>query len=76
MHRRLEFSRAPLRSGAVAGGDLAEDTTLGAGGAYALGAALGAAVVGTNGRLGLAAHALGVAAGAAYGEWAAIHPTE
>ncbi|WP_329458525.1 hypothetical protein [Streptomyces sp. NBC_01497] len=59
---------------AVVVDDLAEESTLGASGAYALGAALGVAVVATNGRFGLAAHALGAAAGTAYGEWSALHP--
>jgi hypothetical protein len=54
--------------------DLADETTLKASGAYALGAALGAAVVATNGRTGLAVHALGVAAGTAYGRWLGLHP--
>ncbi|MCA1222875.1 hypothetical protein [Streptomyces sp. 8L] len=73
--RQGALAAVPLgASCAVVVDDLAEETTLGASGAYALGAALGAAVVATNGRLGLAAHALGVAAGTAYGEWAAPHP--
>jgi hypothetical protein len=69
------FATVPLgAAAAIAADDLGERSTLGEAGAYALGAALGAAVVAGNGRVGLAAHALGVAAGTAYGEWVALHP--
>jgi UDP-N-acetylmuramyl pentapeptide phosphotransferase/UDP-N-acetylglucosamine-1-phosphate transferase len=68
---------APLgAAAAVAVDDLGERTMLGDAGAHALGAAVGAAVVAGNGRLGLALHALGVAAATAYGEWATSHPRE
>ncbi|MER8047827.1 hypothetical protein [Streptomyces sp. NPDC094032] len=59
----LRGARAAAPMGAVAavlGDDLAEETMLGGTGAYALGAAVGAAIVAGNGRLGLAAHAAGL----------------
>ncbi|MEV0113784.1 hypothetical protein AB0H77_11145 [Streptomyces sp. NPDC050844] len=48
--------------------DLGERAMIGDAGAHALGAALGAAIVAGNGRAGLAAHAAGLVAAAAYGE--------
>lgn len=53
---------------AVLPDDLGERAMIGDAGAHALGAALGAAVVMTNGRAGLLAHAGAVVAAAAYGE--------
>jgi UDP-N-acetylmuramyl pentapeptide phosphotransferase/UDP-N-acetylglucosamine-1-phosphate transferase len=53
---------------AVVVDDLGERTMLGDAGAHALGAALGAAIAAGNGRAGLALHALGVVAAAAYGD--------
>ncbi|WP_326612762.1 hypothetical protein OG949_29530 [Streptomyces scopuliridis] len=53
---------------AVIADDLGERTMLGDTGAHALGAVLGAAVVASNGRAGLAVHALGVVAATAYGD--------
>ncbi|MFF5424802.1 MULTISPECIES: hypothetical protein [unclassified Streptomyces] len=54
---------------AVLADDLGERTMLGDTGAHALGAALGAAVAAGNGRPGLVAHAAGLIAAAAWGEW-------
>ncbi|MFG2498756.1 hypothetical protein ACGFSB_11190 [Streptomyces sp. NPDC048441] len=48
--------------------DVGERAMIGDAGAHALGAALGCAVVAGNGRVGLAAHAAGLIAAAAYGE--------
>ncbi|MER6053512.1 hypothetical protein ABT168_39845, partial [Streptomyces sp. NPDC001793] len=53
---------------AVAADDLGERTMLGDAGAHALGAALGLAVVATNSRAGLAAHAAALVAAAAAGD--------
>ncbi|WP_443070346.1 hypothetical protein [Streptomyces sp. QHH-9511] len=63
---------------AVLADDLGERTMLGDTGAHALGAAVGCAVVAGNGRLGLALHAAGLVAVAAYGERreAGISPAE
>lgn len=54
-------------AGAVLPDDLGERVMIGDVGAHALGAALGAAVVESNGRLGLVAHAAAVVAAAACG---------
>ncbi|MFG2652998.1 hypothetical protein [Streptomyces sp. NPDC048436] len=48
--------------------DIGEHAMIGDAGAHALGAALGAAIAAGNGRAGLAAHAAGLVAAAAYGE--------
>ncbi|APE20773.1 hypothetical protein [Streptomyces venezuelae] len=53
---------------AVLGDDLGERTMLGDTGAHALGAAVGCAIAVGNGRLGLAVHAAGLTAAAAWGE--------
>ncbi|MEU6260698.1 hypothetical protein [Streptomyces sp. NPDC047043] len=53
---------------AVLPDDLGERAMIGDTGAHALGAALGAAVVAGNGRLGLLAHAAALVAAAAYGD--------
>ncbi|ALO07404.1 hypothetical protein AQF52_1808 [Streptomyces venezuelae] len=42
---------------------------LGDAGAHALGAAVGGAIAAGNGRFGLVAHAAGLVAAAAWGEW-------
>ncbi|WP_367040436.1 hypothetical protein [Streptomyces sp. Je 1-332] len=48
--------------------DIGEHAMIGDAGAHALGAALGLAIAAGNGRTGLAVHAVGVVAAAAYGE--------
>ncbi|WP_406860061.1 hypothetical protein ABZO31_06540 [Streptomyces sp. HUAS MG47] len=64
---------APMgAAAAVLADDLGERTMLGDTGAHALGAAVGAAIVAGNGRLGLAAHAAALVAAAACGD----HVTE
>ncbi|WP_210574606.1 hypothetical protein [Streptomyces sp. GESEQ-4] len=55
-------------AGAVLPDDVGERAMLGDTGAHALGAALGAAVVVSNGRAGLVAHAAAVVAAAVYGD--------
>lgn len=59
-------------AGAVLPEDIGERAMIGDAGAHALGAALGCAVVAGNGRVGLAAHAAGLIAAAAYGEWGSV----
>ncbi|MGW5780776.1 hypothetical protein [Streptomyces sp. NPDC003863] len=69
---RGSLAAAPMgAAAAVLGDDLGEVAMLGDMGAHALGAAVGAAVAGSNGRLGLAAHAAGLVAAAVWGERAA-----
>lgn len=64
-----ELAAAALgAAGAVLPDDFGELTMLGDAGAHALGAALGAAVVASNGRAGLVAHAAAVVAAAVYGD--------
>ncbi|MGA5066611.1 hypothetical protein ACPB9E_23080 [Streptomyces exfoliatus] len=77
---RGPLAAAPMgAAAAVLGDDLGERTMLGDMGAHALGAAVGSAVAAGNGRLGLAAHAVGLIAAAAWGERGAssrAHPSE
>jgi UDP-N-acetylmuramyl pentapeptide phosphotransferase/UDP-N-acetylglucosamine-1-phosphate transferase len=64
-----QLAAAPFgAAAAVLGDDLGERTMLGDAGAHALGAALGAAVVAANGRLGLTLHAVAVVAMATAGD--------
>ncbi|MFF0752047.1 hypothetical protein [Streptomyces sp. NPDC004267] len=66
---RTPLAAAPVGAvAAVLGDDLAERTMLGDTGAHALGAAVGTAIAASNGRLGLAVHAAGLVAAAAYAE--------
>ncbi|MFD7613589.1 hypothetical protein [Streptomyces sp. NPDC059828] len=66
---RGPLAAAPMGAvSAVAGDDLGESTMLGDAGAHALGAAVGAAIAAGNGRAGLALHAAGLVAAAAYGD--------
>ncbi|MFJ9828131.1 hypothetical protein ACIRSU_27770 [Streptomyces sp. NPDC101160] len=67
---RTPVAAAPMGAvAAVLADDLAERTMLGDTGAHALGAAVGTAVAVSNGRAGLAVHAAGLLAAAAYGEF-------
>ncbi|KQX54928.1 hypothetical protein ASE09_31590 [Streptomyces sp. Root66D1] len=73
----LRGSPAAAPMGAVAavlGDDLGERTMLGDTGAHALGAAVGSAIVAGNGRLGLAAHAVGLVGAAVWAERSASGP--
>ncbi|MFE7776637.1 hypothetical protein ACFU5O_22670 [Streptomyces sp. NPDC057445] len=66
---RGPLAAAPVgAAAAVVVDDLGESTMLGDAGAHALGAAVGAAIAAGNGRVGLAAHAAGLFAAAAYGD--------
>ncbi|MER7109009.1 hypothetical protein [Streptomyces sp. NPDC000229] len=66
---RGPLAAAPMgAAAAVVADDLAERTMLGDAGAHALGAALGTAIAAANGRAGLAVHAAGLVAAAAYGD--------
>ncbi|MEV3993143.1 hypothetical protein AB0J57_29985 [Streptomyces sp. NPDC049837] len=63
------LAAAPMgAAAAVVADDLGERTMLGDAGAHALGAALGTAIAAANGRAGLAVHAAGLVAAAAYGD--------
>ncbi|MBT2444030.1 hypothetical protein J7E93_28845 [Streptomyces sp. ISL-36] len=65
---RGTVAAAPMgAAAAVLADDLGERTMLGDTGAHALGAAVGSAIAAGNGRLGLAVHAAGLIAAAAYG---------
>ncbi|WP_336323433.1 hypothetical protein [Streptomyces lavendofoliae] len=65
---RGRLAAAPMgAAAAVAADDLGERTMLGDAGAHALGAVLGTAIAAAGGRAGLAAHAAGLVAVAAYG---------
>ncbi|MEU1867342.1 hypothetical protein [Streptomyces gardneri] len=67
---RGSLAAAPMgAAAAVLGEDLGERTMLGDTGAHALGAAVGGAIAAGNGRFGLVAHAAGLVAAAAWGEW-------
>ncbi|MEU7075763.1 hypothetical protein AB0B30_27210 [Streptomyces narbonensis] len=76
---RGSLAAAPMgAASAVLGEDLGERTMLGDTGAHALGAAVGGAIAAGNGRFGLLAHAAGLVAAAAWGEWDATsraHPS-
>ncbi|MFE6104450.1 hypothetical protein ACFVQ4_31445 [Streptomyces laurentii] len=66
---RGSLAAAPMgAAAAVLADDLGERGMLGDMGAHALGAALGSAIAAANGRFGLAAHAAGLVAAAAYGD--------
>ncbi|GGU56221.1 hypothetical protein [Streptomyces lavendofoliae] len=66
---RGRLAAAPMgAAAAVAADDLGERTMLGDAGAHALGAVLGTAIAAAAGRAGLAAHAAGLVAVAAYGD--------
>ncbi|MGW6391900.1 hypothetical protein ACWFR1_15640 [Streptomyces sp. NPDC055103] len=66
---RGSLAAAPMgAAAAVLGDDLGERAMLGDMGAHALGAAVGAAIAVGNGRIGLAAHAMGLVAAAVWGE--------
>ncbi|MFD7326681.1 hypothetical protein ACFV9D_37310 [Streptomyces sp. NPDC059875] len=66
---RGSLAAAPMgAAAAVLADDLGERTMLGDTGAHALGAAVGSAIAAGNGRFGLAVHAAGLIAAAAYGE--------
>ncbi|MET7714212.1 hypothetical protein [Streptomyces sp. NPDC005407] len=63
------LAAAPMgAAAAILTEDLGERTMIGDTGAHALGAALGAAIAAGNGRAGLAVHAAGLIAAAAYGD--------
>lgn len=65
---RGSLAAAPMgAAAAVLADDLGERTMLGDTGAHALGAAVGSAIAAGNGRFGLAVHAAGLIAAAAYG---------
>ncbi|WP_137990221.1 hypothetical protein [Streptomyces vilmorinianum] len=66
---RGTLAAAPMgAAAAVLAEDLGERTMLGDTGAHALGAAVGSAIAAGNGRVGLAVHAAGLVAAAAYGD--------
>ncbi|MFD0147091.1 MULTISPECIES: hypothetical protein [unclassified Streptomyces] len=66
---RGQIAAAPMGAAiAVLADDLGERTMLGDTGAHALGAAVGSAIAAGNGRLGLAVHAAGLIAAAAFGD--------
>ncbi|MER6096123.1 hypothetical protein ABT154_09735 [Streptomyces sp. NPDC001728] len=66
---RGPLAAAPMGAvAAVLGDDFGERTMLGDAGAHALGAAVGSAIVAGNGRLGLAAHAVGLVGAAVWAE--------
>ncbi|MFJ9433149.1 hypothetical protein ACIRQY_26315 [Streptomyces sp. NPDC101490] len=68
---RGDLAAAPMGAvAAVLGDDLGERTMLGGTGACALGAAVGSAIAEGNGRLGLAAHAVGLVAAVCWAEGA------
>ncbi|MFC7306997.1 hypothetical protein ACFQVC_22540 [Streptomyces monticola] len=69
LKRNGAFAAAPLgAAAAVVADDLDERTMIGDAGAHALGAAVGAAIVASNGRVGLVAHAAAVVAATVRGE--------